>query len=248
MTIKPLESILAIPTKPIQVPPNPRPDRPGRNTNQLSFLKEIICNELCKTKELHDYFKEIKKPPYYNNTKEWLHLGNIEEKLAKDEYYCAIDCIQDFESMILNCKIWFVGRTRIVEQAKIAEHLFKSKIKSLPKVERVTKVIKATPMALNPISTNTTQNLLNPTPTKPAQVPSNPRPDRPGRITNQLNYLNTFICQQLWKKNLHTDTSFQNIEKPPEYNNAIEWLNLTNIKGEQKKMCTFLKFKLHSLC
>ena len=75
--------------------------------------------------------------------------------------------------MISNCKIWFKGEKEIVKQAKIAEHFFKLKLKSMPKKEKVKKAIKATPMPMNPICTSSTHK---PTPSKPVQMPLSTKP------------------------------------------------------------------------
>ena len=143
----------------------PRPDRPGRNTNQLKYLRDVVMKAVWKHQfgwpfqtpvdaiklNIPDYHKIIKHP---------MDFGTIKKRLEHHYYHSAKECIKDFNTVFTNCYVYnkagevshrnifvkaqskdkFVNKNitffqDIVVMAQTLEKLFLTKIATMPKEE-----------------------------------------------------------------------------------------------------------------
>ena len=118
----------------------PPPDRPGRNTNQLTFLKNVVMKAVWKHQfgwpfqtpvdavklNIPDYHKIIKNP---------MDFGTIKKRLENHYYWSAKDCIKDFNTVFTNCYVYNKAGEDIVVMAQTLERLFLTKIATMPKEE-----------------------------------------------------------------------------------------------------------------
>ena len=89
----------------------PRPDRPGRNTNQLKYLRDVVMKAVWKHQfgwpfqtpvdaiklNIPDYHKIIKHP---------MDFGTIKKRLEHHYYHSAKECIKDFNTVFTNCYVY----------------------------------------------------------------------------------------------------------------------------------------------
>ena len=118
----------------------PRPDRPGRCTNQLKYLRDVVMKAVWKHQfgwpfqtpvdalklNIPDYHKIIKHP---------MDFGTIKKRLDNDYYYSAKTCIKDFNTVFTNCYVYNKAGEDIVVMAQTLEKLFLTKIAAMPKEE-----------------------------------------------------------------------------------------------------------------
>lgn len=132
------------PVEPVngQVHPNtiPHPDRPGRNTNQLSYLKNIVMKAVWKHHfgwPFHSPVDAIKLniPDYHTIIKNAMDFGTIKKRLENNYYYSAKECIKDFNTVFTNCYVYNKAGEDIVVMAQTLEKLFLTKIAMMPKDE-----------------------------------------------------------------------------------------------------------------
>jgi len=132
------------PVEPVngQVHPNtiPHPDRPGRNTNQLSYLKNIVMKAVWKHHfgwPFHHPVDAIKLniPDYHTIIKNAMDFGTIKKRLENNYYYSAKECIKDFNTVFTNCYVYNKAGEDIVVMAQTLEKLFLTKIAMMPKDE-----------------------------------------------------------------------------------------------------------------
>lgn len=118
----------------------PPADRPGRNTNQLQYLKNTVMKAVWKHQfgwpfqtpvdaiklNIPDYHKIIKHP---------MDFGTIKKRLENNYYWSAKECIKDFNTVFTNCYVYNKAGEDIVVMAQTLEKLFLTKIASMPKEE-----------------------------------------------------------------------------------------------------------------
>ena len=118
----------------------PHPDRPGRNTNQLSYLKNIVMKAVWKHHfgwPFHHPVDAIKLniPDYHTIIKNAMDFGTIKKRLENNYYYSAKECIKDFNTVFTNCYVYNKAGEDIVVMAQTLEKLFLTKIAMMPKDE-----------------------------------------------------------------------------------------------------------------
>lgn len=116
------------------------PDRPGRNTNQLQYLKNVVIKAVWKHQfgwpfqtpvdamklNIPDYHKIIKNP---------MDFGTIKKRLENNFYWSAKECLKDFNAVFTNCYVYNKAGEDIVVMAQTLEKLFLTKIATMPKEE-----------------------------------------------------------------------------------------------------------------
>ena len=124
----------------VHPPVIPHPKRPGRNTNQLAYLKNTVMKAVLKHQfgwpfqtpvdaiklNIPDYHKIIKNP---------MDFGTIKKRLENNYYWSAKECIKDFNTVFTNCYVYNKAGEDIVVMAQTLEKLFLTKIASMPKEE-----------------------------------------------------------------------------------------------------------------
>ena len=125
----------------VHPPVIPHPKRPGRNTNQLAYLKNTVMKAVLKHQfgwpfqtpvdaiklNIPDYHKIIKNP---------MDFGTIKKRLENNYYWSAKECIKDFNTVFTNCYVYNKAGEDIVVMAQTLEKLFLTKIASMPKDEQ----------------------------------------------------------------------------------------------------------------
>jgi len=125
--------------QPAVIPPA---SRPGRITNQLVYLKNVVMKGMFKHQhgwpfltpvdtiklELPDYFKLIKYP---------MDMTTVKKRLENNYYWCSQECIDDVTTMFKNCYVYNKPQEDVVIMAQSLEKFFQSKVKQMPPVEFV---------------------------------------------------------------------------------------------------------------
>uniref|UniRef100_A0A8C7T532 Bromodomain containing 3 n=1 Tax=Oncorhynchus mykiss TaxID=8022 RepID=A0A8C7T532_ONCMY len=124
-------------------PPPPEvtnPTKPGRKTNQLQYMQNVMVKTLWKHNfawpfyvpvdaiklGLMDYHKVIKQP---------MDMGTIKKRLEHNYYWSASECMQDFNTMFTNCYIYNKPTDDIVLMAQALEKIFLQKVAMMPQEE-----------------------------------------------------------------------------------------------------------------
>jgi len=118
----------------------PPPDRTGRNTNQLTYLKTTVMKAVWKHHfgwPFHTPVDAIKLniPDYHKIIKNPMDFGTIKKRLENNYYYSAKECIKDFNTVFTNCYVYNKAGEDIVVMAQTLEKLFLTKIATMPKEE-----------------------------------------------------------------------------------------------------------------
>lgn len=141
--------------QPAVVPP---PNRPGRMTNKLQYIMKNVLKNVWKHNfswpfqqpvdakklllpvnfilfsSLHfpfallmshftcsqDYHKIIKTP---------MDLGTIKKRLENNYYWCAKECLQDFNTMFTNCYVYNKPGEDVVVMAQTLEKVYLNKVR-----------------------------------------------------------------------------------------------------------------------
>ncbi|XP_071020743.1 bromodomain-containing protein 3-like isoform X4 [Oncorhynchus clarkii lewisi] len=129
---------------PALVNPSPpeftNPNKPGRKTNQLQYMQNVVVKTLWKHQFawpfytpvdaiklcLADYHKVIKSP---------MDMGTIKKRLENNYYWSASECMQDFNTMFTNCYIYNKPTDDIVLMAQALEKIFLQKVAQMPQEE-----------------------------------------------------------------------------------------------------------------
>ncbi|KAM4578568.1 bromodomain-containing protein 3-like isoform 3-T3 [Fundulus diaphanus] len=124
-------------------PPPPEvsnPNKPGRKTNQLQYMQNVVVKTLWKHQFawpfyqpvdaiklcLWDYHKVIKNP---------MDMGTIKKRLENNYYWSASEAMQDFNTMFTNCYIYNKPTDDIVLMAQALEKIFLQKVAQMPQEE-----------------------------------------------------------------------------------------------------------------
>merc|ERR1719228_522140 len=124
----------------VHPPTQPPPSRPGRNTNQLQYLKLTVMKAVWKHQfgwPFHTPVDAIKLniPDYHKIIKHPMDFGCIKKRLENNFYFSAKECIKDFNTVFTNCYVYNKAGEDIVVMAQTLEKLFLTKIAAMPKEE-----------------------------------------------------------------------------------------------------------------
>ncbi|CAH0388225.1 unnamed protein product [Bemisia tabaci] len=123
--------------RPITTPP---PHRPGRLTNQLDYIKKTVVQAVWRHTNAWIFHTPVdtislKIPDYHTVIKRPMDLTTIKERLRKNFYQNAKQCIKDFKLMFQNCYTYNNAEEFVCKMAKSVESLFYSKLAGMPKDE-----------------------------------------------------------------------------------------------------------------
>ncbi|XP_029920818.1 bromodomain-containing protein 3-like isoform X2 [Myripristis murdjan] len=126
---------------------NPRPPevisltKPGRNTNQLQFMKNVVLKALWRHEQAWPFYQPVDAirlglPDYYEIIKSPMDLGTIKKRLENNYYWSATECMEDFNTMFTNCYQYNNPTDDIVMMALSLEMVFWKKIANIAPGER----------------------------------------------------------------------------------------------------------------
>jgi len=118
----------------------PTDSHPGRNTNQLQYLKNVVMKAVWKHQfgwPFHTPVDALKLniPDYHKIIKHPMDFGCIKKRLENNYYWSAKECIKDFNTVFTNCYVYNKAGEDIVVMAQTLEKLFLTKIATMPKDE-----------------------------------------------------------------------------------------------------------------
>jgi len=118
----------------------PSDAHPGRNTNQLQYLKNVVMKAVWKHQfgwPFHTPVDAMKLniPDYHKIIKHPMDFGCIKKRLENNYYWSAKECIKDFNTVFTNCYVYNKAGEDIVVMAQTLEKLFLTKIATMPKEE-----------------------------------------------------------------------------------------------------------------
>uniref|UniRef100_A0A671KKC2 Bromodomain-containing protein 3-like n=1 Tax=Sinocyclocheilus anshuiensis TaxID=1608454 RepID=A0A671KKC2_9TELE len=136
-------------TSPAQVPPpvaNPplpevtNPSKPGRKTNQLQYMQNVVVKTLWKHQFAWPFYTpvdaiKLNLPDYNKIIKNPMDMGTIKKRLENNYYWTAGECMQDFNTMFTNCYIYNKPTDDIVLMAQALEKIFLQKVAQMPQEE-----------------------------------------------------------------------------------------------------------------
>ncbi|XP_015984279.2 bromodomain-containing protein 3 isoform X3 [Rousettus aegyptiacus] len=104
-----------IPAAPGPVNPPPpevsNPAKPGRKTNQLQYMQNVVVKTLWKHQFAWPFYQpvdaiKLNLPDYHKIIKNPMDMGTIKKRLENSYYWSASECMQDFNTMFTNCYIY----------------------------------------------------------------------------------------------------------------------------------------------
>lgn len=124
----------------VQPPVIAPPERPGRNTNQLSFLSKTVLKAVWKHQFSWPFqepvdTKKLNLPDYHKIIKQPMDLGTIKKRLENLYYWSSKEAIQDFNTMFTNCYVYNKPGEDVVVMAQTLEKVFLTKVALMPKDE-----------------------------------------------------------------------------------------------------------------
>ncbi|KAI7812534.1 putative bromodomain-containing protein 3 [Triplophysa rosa] len=142
-------SIMSVVTSPAQGPPpivNPpppevtNPSKPGRKTNQLQYMQNVVVKTLWKHQFAWPFYTpvdaiKLNLPDYHKVIKNPMDMGTIKKRLENNYYWTAGECMQDFNTMFTNCYIYNKPTDDIVLMAQALEKIFLQKVAQMPQEE-----------------------------------------------------------------------------------------------------------------
>lgn len=140
---------MSVVTSPAQVPPpivNPSPPevtnsgKPGRKTNQLQYMQNVVVKTLWKHQFAWPFYTpvdaiKLNLPDYHKVIKNPMDMGTIKKRLENNYYWTAGECMQDFNTMFTNCYIYNKPTDDIVLMAQALEKIFLQKVAQMPQEE-----------------------------------------------------------------------------------------------------------------
>ncbi|XP_016408800.1 bromodomain-containing protein 3-like isoform X7 [Sinocyclocheilus rhinocerous] len=140
---------MSVVTSPAQVPPpvaNPpppevtNPSKPGRKTNQLQYMQNVVVKTLWKHQFAWPFYTpvdaiKLNLPDYNKIIKNPMDMGTIKKRLENNYYWTAGECMQDFNTMFTNCYIYNKPTDDIVLMAQALEKIFLQKVAQMPQEE-----------------------------------------------------------------------------------------------------------------
>ncbi|KAG9354543.1 hypothetical protein JZ751_001254 [Albula glossodonta] len=134
----------ATPTPPPGVNPPPpeftNPNKPGRKTNQLQYMQNVVVKTLWKHQFAWPFYQpvdaiKLSLPDYHKIIKNPMDMGTIKKRLENNYYWSASECMQDFNTMFTNCYIYNKPTDDIVLMAQALEKIFLQKVAQMPQEE-----------------------------------------------------------------------------------------------------------------
>ncbi|XP_030625148.1 bromodomain-containing protein 3a [Chanos chanos] len=136
-------------TSATQVPPpsgNPpppevtNPSKPGRKTNQLQYMQNVVVKTLWRHQFAWPFYQPVDAvklglPDYHKIIKNPMDMGTIKKRLENNYYWSASECMQDFNTMFTNCYIYNKPTDDIVLMAQALEKIFLQKVAMMPQEE-----------------------------------------------------------------------------------------------------------------
>ncbi|XP_072841154.2 LOW QUALITY PROTEIN: bromodomain-containing protein 3 [Pogona vitticeps] len=136
-------------TSAVQVPPGPanppppevtNPGKPGRKTNQLQYMQNVVVKTLWKHQFAWPFYQpvdaaKLNLPDYHKIIKNPMDMGTIKKRLEHNYYWSASECMQDFNTMFTNCYIYNKPTDDIVLMAQALEKIFLQKVAQMPQEE-----------------------------------------------------------------------------------------------------------------
>ncbi|XP_032395222.1 bromodomain-containing protein 3 isoform X2 [Etheostoma spectabile] len=124
-------------------PPPPEvtnPSRPGRMTNQLKHMQNVVIKSLWRHQLAWPFHQPVDAvslglPDYHTIITSPMDLGTIKKRLENNYYWSASECMQDFNTMFTNCYIYNKPTDDIVLMALAVEKVFLQKVALMPQRE-----------------------------------------------------------------------------------------------------------------
>ncbi|XP_015222418.1 bromodomain-containing protein 3 isoform X8 [Lepisosteus oculatus] len=124
-------------------PPPPEvtnPNKPGRKTNQLQYMQNVVVKTLWKHQFAWPFYQpvdaiKLSLPDYHKIIKNPMDMGTIKKRLENNYYWSASECMQDFNTMFTNCYIYNKPTDDIVLMAQALEKIFLQKVAQMPQEE-----------------------------------------------------------------------------------------------------------------
>ncbi|MGH0157639.1 UNVERIFIED_CONTAM: hypothetical protein FKN15_060104 [Acipenser sinensis] len=87
------------------------PSKPGRKTNQLQYMQNVVVKTLWKHQFAWPFYMPVDAiklglPDYHKIIKVPMDMGTIKKRLENNYYWSASECMQDFNTMFTNCYIY----------------------------------------------------------------------------------------------------------------------------------------------
>ncbi|XP_068608730.1 bromodomain-containing protein 3-like [Brachionichthys hirsutus] len=124
-------------------PPPPEvtnPAKPGRRTNQLQYMQNVIVRSLWRHPFAWPFYKPVDAvalglTDYHMIITSPMDLGTIKKRLENNYYWSATGCMQDFNTMFTNCYIYNKPTDDIVLMALAVEKIYLHKVSSMTQKE-----------------------------------------------------------------------------------------------------------------
>ncbi|XP_058528912.1 bromodomain-containing protein 3 isoform X2 [Ochotona princeps] len=133
-----------VPATPGPVNPPPpevsNPGKPGRKTNQLQYMQNVVVRTLWKHQFAWPFYQpvdaiKLNLPDYHKIIRNPMDMGTIKKRLENGYYWSASECMQDFNTMFTNCYIYNKPTDDIVLMAQALEKIFLQKVAQMPQEE-----------------------------------------------------------------------------------------------------------------
>ncbi|XP_054853401.1 bromodomain-containing protein 3 isoform X2 [Eublepharis macularius] len=135
-------SAIQVPQGPVNPPPPEvtNPNKPGRKTNQLQYMQNVVVKTLWKHQFAWPFYQpvdaiKLNLPDYHKIIKNPMDMGTIKKRLEHNYYWSASECMQDFNTMFTNCYIYNKPTDDIVLMAQALEKIFLQKVAQMPQEE-----------------------------------------------------------------------------------------------------------------
>ncbi|XP_030598256.1 bromodomain-containing protein 3-like isoform X2 [Archocentrus centrarchus] len=124
-------------------PPPPEvtsPNKPGRRTNQLQFMQNVVIRSLWRHQFAWPFYQPVDAvalglPDYHKIITSPMDMGTIKKRLENNYYWSASECMQDFNTMFTNCYIYNKPTDDIVLMALALEKIYLQKVAQMPQRE-----------------------------------------------------------------------------------------------------------------
>ncbi|CAI5666460.1 unnamed protein product [Oreochromis niloticus] len=124
-------------------PPPPEvtnPNKPGRRTNQLQYMQNIVIKSLWRHQFAWPFYQPVDAvalglPDYHKIITSPMDMGTIKKRLENNYYWSASECLQDFNTMFTNCYIYNKPTDDIVLMALALEKIYLQKVAQMPQSE-----------------------------------------------------------------------------------------------------------------
>ncbi|XP_074545780.1 bromodomain-containing protein 3-like isoform X2 [Halichoeres trimaculatus] len=171
-------------------PPEVHPQTPGRSTNQLKFMLNVVTKSLWKHQYAWPFYQPVDAvalglADYHTIITSPMDLGTIKARLENNYYLSSSECMQDFNTMFTNCYIYNKPTDDIVLMALALEKVFLQKVALMPQqeVEITPNIVKVkgkkgstpggqkeTATTCSSSATTVSQPILSSTPTSPLSI------------------------------------------------------------------------------